>query len=401
VLFNARLEPPAHADEAQPMVVDAHVEQQAEEEGEEGDDGQPSGGKWACTACTFHNARGSRECEMCGSAAPAEVAAAATAAAAGGGPPPPPPTAIMVEGELVEESVKLLESLGRLHAELLSMHLPAAAVPSLLRFAVRAQPPAAPADIRRSAVRAAASVCRHAAAVRLTVPSLAAAAVQTDILSLLACGDQPTAELLLRCLYTAIMSQRRPDRSPTSASGASGGGGAGAAGGFRSTFSFGSALQLDNPRASSPSGGGQVLRGGRGGGASASSSGAAAAAAAGGRGGGGAAAAAAPSDSAAALAALEAADDVAIGELVSGELGDVLLMLLRGDSADPAVGVHREVIRLVSCVCVCVCVRVYRQSLSFCSASLSRQCTTRLHSASCTTAVGLRGRTVSWHDWLV
>ena len=93
---------------------------------------------------------------------------------------------------------------------------------------------------------------------------------------------------------------------------------------------------------------------------------------AGGRSGGGGAAAAAATaaaqseSAAAAAAALEAADDVAIGELVSGELGDVLLTLLRGDSADPAVGIHREVIRLVSCVCVCC------QALSF---SLLRQCT--------------------------
>ena len=38
-----------------------------------------------------------------------------------------------MEQELVEESVKLLEVMGRHHAELLALHLPDGAVPSLFR----------------------------------------------------------------------------------------------------------------------------------------------------------------------------------------------------------------------------------------------------------------------------
>ena len=49
VLWNARFEQPADAEAAQPMVEDDEADTGGEEE-----DGEPSGGKWACTVCTFH-----------------------------------------------------------------------------------------------------------------------------------------------------------------------------------------------------------------------------------------------------------------------------------------------------------------------------------------------------------
>ncbi|KAK3252849.1 hypothetical protein CYMTET_37877 [Cymbomonas tetramitiformis] len=194
----------AGAGEAAPVTVDPVEEAASGEplEGMEGEAGEAEAaeGVWACPVCTYHNVPNSSNCEMCGTASPLTAAAPAVAAA------PPQMMAAQLEQEMIEEAVKLLESLACHQGEMLAGLLPASAVPDLLRFAARAAPPALPADIRRSAVMTAAYLCRH---VRVTCVELRRLVDLEEVLcNLLSCGDANTVECTLKCLYLTVLAHR-------------------------------------------------------------------------------------------------------------------------------------------------------------------------------------------------
>jgi uncharacterized membrane protein YgcG len=106
--------------------------------------------------------------------------------------------------------VKLLEAMAQHQPKLFAAFLPPDGLLRLLRFAERAAPPMSPADIRRSAVTAAACASRftppegHVSASAISKERMLAA--HRVLLDLMQCArdDHQTVEHALRCLYNTL-----------------------------------------------------------------------------------------------------------------------------------------------------------------------------------------------------